>query len=53
MAVFPLSPVAWLVPIWSRRVSTSESTREMKKEATERIAARSRPAAAACSRPRR
>jgi hypothetical protein len=38
-----LSWVAWLVAIWSSRVSTSESTREMKKEATERMAARSRP----------
>ena len=41
--------VAYLV----EPASTSVSTREMKKEATERMAARSRPAAAACSRPPR
>ena len=50
MAAFPLRCVAWLVAIWSSRVSTSESTREMK-EATDRMAARSRPAAAAYFRP--
>ena len=44
-AAKPFIAAASGVPRWSRRVSTSVSTREMKKEATDLIEVRSRPAA--------
>nr|KEP22428.1 hypothetical protein DA06_22875 [Georgenia sp. SUBG003] len=49
----PRSAFASSVPIASRRASISASTRETKKEATERIPLRSMPAAWARSSPSR
>ncbi|SKS76383.1 Uncharacterised protein [Mycobacteroides abscessus subsp. abscessus] len=49
----PRSDNAWPLPISSRRLSISVSTRETKNEATEWILDKSRPASLAASRPLR
>jgi hypothetical protein len=51
MPALPRSSLASSLPIASRRLSTSVSTRETKKDATEAIVAMSTPLSRACSSP--